>query len=119
GRAYLSKIFSDEWMAANGFLDKAGVAAKLSDVIEHKGGILPAIVHTHPETSLRETISFFSKYSVSQMPVVDDDPVERREQVVGSVDERKLLDAVYQNPGVLDRPVSDSMDEPFEFVDVR
>ena len=38
GRGYLSKIFNDEWMADYGFLEEAGPAARVGDVLRHKEG---------------------------------------------------------------------------------
>src|SRR5690606_22067474 len=56
GRNYLSKIYNDDWMAANGFLDKTGAAAKVEQVVQAKKTDLPAIVHVHPDEPVREAI---------------------------------------------------------------
>jgi cystathionine beta-synthase len=113
GRNYLSKIYSDEWMAANGFLDRAGTGAKLGAVVGRKGGGLPAIVHVHPDDSVRDAISTLAEYGVSQMPVV------RRESFDGSIRERGLLDRAYKDPTVLDRTVGEVMEDPLPTVDAR
>lgn len=42
GRGYLSKIFSDEWMAGHGFLEEAGPAARIGDVLNDKEGGIPS-----------------------------------------------------------------------------
>ncbi|QBI19067.1 cystathionine beta-synthase [Egibacter rhizosphaerae] len=123
GRNYLSKIFNDEWMAANGFLDKAGAEARIHQVLEAKPGELPAIVHAHPEDKLRDIITILHEHRVSQVPVLQrDEPGtegERWDAVVGSIHERTILDRAFREPGVLDRPVGDVMDEPLPTVDVR
>jgi cystathionine beta-synthase len=119
GRNYLSKIFSDDWMAANGFLDKTGIGAKLAGVIDRKRGDLPPIVHVHPDEPVREAIATLHRYSVSQMPVVKREQLNSRDDVVGSIRERGLLDRAYRDPTVLDRTVGELMDDPLPMVDVR
>ncbi|CAN5214075.1 cystathionine beta-synthase [soil metagenome] len=119
GRNYLSKIFSDDWMAANGFLDRSGVGAKLRGVVERKGTELPSIVHIHPDEPVREAIATLHTYAVSQMPVVKREQLESRDDVVGSIRERGLLDRAYRDPQVLDRTVGEVMEEPLPMVDVR
>ncbi len=119
GRGYLSKIFNDDWMASNGFLDRSGAAAKVREVVAAKGGALPAIVHVHPDEPVREAIATLHTYGVSQMPVVKRDTAESRDDVLGSIRERGLLDRVYRDPTVLDVTVGEVMDEPLPVVDAR
>jgi len=119
GRNYLSKIFNDEWMAANGFLDKKGVAARVAEVLAARRGDLPAIVHVHPDEPVREAIATLHRYGVSQMPVVKRDRLESRDDVLGSIAERGLLDRAYRDTGVLDQTVGELMDEPLPMVDAR
>ncbi|MGH8910384.1 MAG: cystathionine beta-synthase [Egibacteraceae bacterium] len=120
GRSYLSKIYSDEWMAANGFLDRTGAgAARLAEVLAAKTGPVPAIVHVHPDEAVREAIATLHTYGVSQMPVVKRDQLQAQEDVLGSIRERSLLERVYRDPGVLDRTVGEAMDPPLPMVDHR
>jgi cystathionine beta-synthase len=119
GRNYLSKIFNDDWMAANGFLDRAGTGAKLTAVIGGKDADLPPIVHVHPDESVKEAIATLHTYGVSQMPVVTRAHLDTRDDVLGSIRERSLLDRAYQDPTVLDRTVGEVMDEPLPMVDAR
>ena len=119
GRSYLSKMYNDEWMAGHGFLDRTGAAAHLGDVVNAKRGALPAIVHVHPDEPVRGAIAVLHEYSVSQMPVVKRDVPEHRDDVVGSIRERGLLDRVYRDPAMLDRTVGEVMDDPLPMVDLR
>src|SRR5687767_8383565 len=119
GRGYLSKIFNDDWMASNGFLDKHGSAAHVSEVLGGKGGTLPQIVHVHPDELVREAIATLHHYAVSQMPVVKRETMESHDDVLGSIRERGLLDRVYRDPSVLDQTVSEVMEEPLPIVDSR
>lgn len=120
GRNYLSKIFDDDWMASNGFLDRAGTAARLRDVVGAKpAGHLPAIAHVHPEETVRAAIALLHEYAISQVPVVKPEELDTRDDVLGTVREGGLLERVYRDPGVLDRTVGEVMDEPLPMVDAR
>jgi len=119
GRGYLSKIFNDDWMASNGFLDRRGTMARLRDVLSSRGGEVPRIVHVHPDETVRTAIATLHEYGISQLPVVKRDELESREDVLGSLRERGLLERVYRDPGVLDAPVGDIMDAPLATADAR
>ncbi len=97
GRGYLSKIFNDEWMAGYGFLDTAAETTA-GDVLARKrdsAGALPEFVHVHPGETVREAIDIMREYAVSQMPVVKEEPPVMAGEIVGSVVERDLLDALF------------------------
>ena len=119
GRNYLSKIYNDDWMADHGFLDRGGIAARISEIVAAKAGGLPAIVHVHPDEPVRDAIATLHTYAVSQMPVVKRDELEQRDDVLGSIRERGLLERVYTDPSVLDLTVGEVMDEPLPVVDSR
>ncbi|HUH07041.1 MAG TPA: cystathionine beta-synthase [Egibacteraceae bacterium] len=119
GRNYLSKIYNDEWMAANGFLDRSRSAAQLAAVLRAKRTEVPAIVHAHPDDLVRDVIATLHEYGVSQMPVVKRAAADDREDILGSIRERGLLDRVYRDPQVLDRAVGEVMEEPLPAVDAR
>jgi cystathionine beta-synthase len=94
GRGYLSKIFNDDWMADYGFLVSAEDAT-VADVLARKGQEVPELVHVHPNETVREAIDILREYGVSQMPVVKAEPPVTAGEVVGSVAERELLDALF------------------------
>ena len=95
GRGYLSKIFSDKWMADYGFLRAPGQTT-VGDVLRAKSGETPALVHAHPNETVREAIDILREYGVSQLPVVRAEPPVTAGEVVGSVDEKQLLDALFK-----------------------
>ncbi|MPZ87795.1 MAG: cystathionine beta-synthase [Nitriliruptorales bacterium] len=119
GRNYLSKIYNDDWMVANGFLDRTGTAARLRDVLAVKVGKLPAIVHVHPDESVHEAIRTLQEFGVSQMPVVKRETLDAQDDVLGSIRERSLLERVYRDAATLDLTVRDVMDEPLPAADAR
>ncbi|MEO6822353.1 MAG: cystathionine beta-synthase [Candidatus Nanopelagicales bacterium] len=108
GRGYLSKVFSDEWMADYGFLTVAGERT-VGDVLRGKTGALPQLVHTHPNETVREAIDILREYAVSQLPVVKAEPPVMAAEVVGSVSERALLDALFTGKAHLSDPVEHHM----------
>jgi len=94
GRGYLSKVFNDEWLARYGFV-QSGDAITVGDVLRGKDGALPPFVHTHPTETVRDAIDILREYGVSQMPVVRAEPPVMAAEVVGSVVERDLMDALF------------------------
>ena len=108
GRGYLSKVFNDEWLASYGFLHTSGERT-LGDVLRSKSGDLPQLVHTHPQETVREAIDILREYGVSQLPVVRAEPPVKAAEVVGSVSERDLLDALFAGKANLADPVEKHM----------
>ena len=94
GRGYLAKIFNDEWMADYGFLSAVTAEPRVADVVERKAGLLPPFVHVHPDDDVRTAIESLREYDVSQLPVLSAEPPVMAAEVVGSIVERDLLDAL-------------------------
>jgi cystathionine beta-synthase len=109
GRGYLSKIFNDEWMADYGFLTADGRAESVRDVLTRKSGQVPEFVHVHPNETVREAIDILREYGVSQMPVVRAEPPVMIAEVMGSVVERDLLDALFNGRARLADPLERHM----------
>ncbi|HVE63520.1 MAG TPA: cystathionine beta-synthase [Mycobacteriales bacterium] len=109
GRGYLSKIFNDEWMADFGFLTKDTSEPSVRDVLAHKASALPEIVHVHPHETVGSAIAILREYGVSQMPVVKEEPPLMAAEVVGSVIERDLLEAVFADRAALEETLDRHM----------
>src|SRR3954468_6045479 len=96
GRGYLTKIFSDAWLARYGFAPRPEQSVRVvGDVLREKSGELPSLVHTHPNETIAEAVAILREYGVSQMPVVRAEPPVMAAEVVGSVSERGLLGALF------------------------
>ncbi len=108
GRGYLSKIFSDTWMADYGFLSQPGEVT-VGDVLAGKSGPTPVLVHAHPHETVRDAINILREYGVSQLPVVGAEPPVTAGEVVGSVSERDLLDALFAGTAALADPLERHM----------
>jgi cystathionine beta-synthase len=115
GRGYLSKIFSDTWMADYGFLAQGGENTVL-DVLRGKDGETPSLVHAHPNETVREAIDILREYGVSQMPVVRAEPPITAGEVVGSVSERALLDALFAGTASLADALEPHMSPPLPII---
>jgi cystathionine beta-synthase len=110
GRGYLSKIYNDAWMADYGFLQAAGTT--VGDLLAARDPALPSLVHTHPDETVRQAIAILREYGVSQMPVVKHEPPVVLAEVVGGVTERDLMDSVFTDATMLERPVGEVMGAP-------
>jgi cystathionine beta-synthase len=114
GRNYLSKFFNDEWMRQNGYLARLG-AVRIREVLAAHAQGLPRLVTVGAGKSVGEAIDLMQQYGISQLPVVDDSDGHG---VVGTLQERTLLDRVYRDPAVVTTAVSSAMDAPLSQVGV-
>jgi cystathionine beta-synthase len=116
GRGYLSKIFNDEWMADYGFLSAQTSEPLVADVLARRERGLPELVHVHPEENVGAAIALLREYDVSQLPVVKQEPPLMAAEVVGSVVERDLLDALVAGRARPSDPVGGHMSAPLPTV---
>ncbi len=120
GRGYLSKVFNDDWMRENGFLDRMPTPARVRDLLAHHERELPALVTVPANTLVRDAIVLLQQYSISQLPVSrDTTELSTVNSLIGSIQERSLLERLFRQPDALDQPVERIMDRPFPLVDVN
>jgi cystathionine beta-synthase len=81
GQKYVSKIFNDDWMRENGFLDSAPGLGTVADVLHMRGK--RKIVTTMPTAKVKDVIGTLKQLGISQLPVVEKG---RLRGVVGEVD---------------------------------
>ncbi|MDQ3578316.1 MAG: cystathionine beta-synthase [Actinomycetota bacterium] len=114
GRGYLSKVFNDSWMAQYGFLPPEHSGATVGDVLRRKGstGSLPEFIHAHPTETVADAVAILREFGVSQMPVVNAEPPVMAAEVVGAVNERDLLDALFTGKAALADLVEKHMSGP-------
>jgi cystathionine beta-synthase len=128
GRNYLSKVYNDAWMRDNGFLDRLPVHARARDLVATRGRELPPLITVPADMTVREAIDVLHRYGISQLPVTragmptgngsDRPTLTDVHEMIGSIQERNLLEKVFRSPDVLDRRVAEVMDPPFPLVDV-
>jgi len=112
GRGYLTKVFNDAWMSSYGFLPPDSSGATVGDVLTRKSGALPSLVHSHPNETVAEAVAILSEFGVSQMPVVSAEPPVMAAEVVGAVNERDLLDALFTGKAQLADRLEKHMSPP-------
>ncbi|MBX3070309.1 MAG: cystathionine beta-synthase [Thermomicrobiales bacterium] len=119
GRGYLSKMYNDDWMRENGFLSRFRGPKRVAELVTHHGRNVPDVVWVSSEDTVARAIEVLREHDISQLPVVRP-PVEGPiaiQTVVGSIQERTLLDRLYENPEVLSAKVTTIMDGAFNLVD--
>jgi cystathionine beta-synthase len=112
GRGYLTKVFNDQWMASYGFLPPEHSGAAVGDVLRRKDGTLPKLVHVHPSETVGDAVAVLREFGVSQMPVVAAEPPVMAAEVVGAVNERDLLEALFTGKAALADRVDKHMSVP-------
>jgi cystathionine beta-synthase len=115
GRSYLSKIYNDEWMRQNGYLQRYPLHATVLDVVKDRVGTPGLIVVSKAET-VRSAIETMQRYGISQIPVVADGEARTVNDIVGSVQERTMLDRLFRDPALVDQTVERVMETPFPVV---
>jgi cystathionine beta-synthase len=120
GRAYLSKFYDDNWMLEYGFLDRRAPAPTVAEVLRAKRAEepdVPELVTIESHEKLGQAIDLMQRYSISQIPVIRHQPVDSLADIVGSLQERGLLDRIFKNPDALNEEVAAAMQPPLAAVD--
>ncbi|HYA08265.1 MAG TPA: pyridoxal-phosphate dependent enzyme, partial [Gaiellaceae bacterium] len=118
GRSYMSKFYDDNWMLEHGFVERQAAAPTVGEVLHAKhGGDLPALVTIAAHAKVGEGIDTMQRYGISQLPVVRDGRCESLADVIGSLQDRALLERVFTNPDVLHEDVATAMQPPLAAVE--
>jgi cystathionine beta-synthase len=120
GRSYLSKLYNDEWMRANGLLDRPGAVTRVAELLaaRHHGPNLPDLVLARTTERVGDVIDRLQEFGISQMPVSEAPDGDAIASIVGAIAERGLLDRAYRDPSVVERTVGEVMDRPLPIIDV-
>jgi cystathionine beta-synthase len=117
GRSYLSKFLDDNWMIEHGFLERSAPAPTVRELLRAKGGETPALLTISAHQKVAEAIAVMEQYSISQLPVVRDGEVSSLSDVIGSIQDRALLDLVFKNADALHEDVAIAMQGPLTTID--
>jgi cystathionine beta-synthase len=115
GRNNLSKIYSDEWMRQNGYLERFP-RLTIADVIAARERELPPLITVSTREKVGRAIDMMQEFGISQMPVTEDGGGAGG-RMVGSIQERSLLDRVYRDPNLIETPVGAAMDTAFPMIE--
>jgi cystathionine beta-synthase len=120
GRAYLSKFFDDNYMLDLGFLERAAPSPSVEEVLSSKRTEepdIPDLVTITANQKVGAAIDLMQRYSISQLPVIRDGEVDSLADVIGSLQDRDLLDRVFKNPDALNEDVAAAMQPPLAAID--
>jgi len=109
GRGYLSTVFNDDWMAGYGFLEAA--SPTVGDVLKAKDRLENQLVYVQPADTLRMAIKLMHEHEISQVPVAKGPMPLANAEVIGSLDELKIMEAVFKDSSLLDKASEELMGE--------
>jgi cystathionine beta-synthase len=117
GRSYLSKFLDDNWMIEHGFLERTAPAPTVRELLRAKAGETPSLVTISAHQKVSEAIDVMERYSISQLPVVRDGELSSLSDVIGSLQDRALLDLVFKNADALHEDVAVAMQGPLTTIE--
>ena len=117
GRSYLSKFLDDNWMIEHGFLERAAPVPTVRELLRAKPDSTPQLVTISAHQKVAEAIDVMERYSISQLPVVRDGEVQSLADVIGSLQDRDLLERVFRNSDALHEEVATAMQGPLATVE--
>ena len=109
GRQYVSKVYSDEWMRENRYLEPA-VRLTAGECVRRKTGGRE-LLSVGPGGSAQEALQRMDTLDISQLPVLDNG------EPLGAVSEDRLVALVLQGEDLGKRVVHEVMDPPFPTVE--
>ncbi|HLK39265.1 MAG TPA: pyridoxal-phosphate dependent enzyme [Polyangiaceae bacterium] len=108
GHKYLSKIFNDDWMRENGFLQDAPGMGTVRDVLAARE--TRPLVTAAPNAKVREVIAQMKTTGISQLPVVDAGTLR------GIVAEVDVLRALVSGGKTLDATIAELVESEYATV---
>jgi len=99
GSRYLSKVYDDQWLKENSFLDEESRYGTVAGILSQSTH--PPLVTASPADSVQQIIDLMKKHGISQIPLVDDG------NLAGMITEVRLLKAMVDDPANVDRPVKE------------
>ncbi|MFQ5877492.1 MAG: pyridoxal-phosphate dependent enzyme [Acidobacteriota bacterium] len=107
GSRYLSKVYDDDWMRENSFLDDEEIYGRLGDLV---GRRRQPLIAAAPGDGVQKIIEIMKSHGISQLPVLEGG------RLLGIISEVDLLKALIEDPACVDRPVADFMDQNYVVV---
>jgi cystathionine beta-synthase len=118
GRSYMSKFYDDDWMLQYGFVERRAPAPAISEVLRFKRGEeVPALIVIGAHEKVGQAIDLMQQYSISQLPVVRNGEPESLADMIGSLQDRALLERVFLHPDALHEDVANAMQPPLVAVE--
>jgi cystathionine beta-synthase len=119
GRSYMSKFYDDNWMLEHGFVERQAPVPTVEELLRAKHGPeMPPLVTISAHEKVGEGIDTMQRYGISQLPVVRDGRCDSLADVIGSLQDRALLERVFGNPDAVHEDVAAAMQPPLAAVEV-
>jgi cystathionine beta-synthase len=112
GRNYLNKIYSEEWMIENNYIEGKEDKISVSHLLSNKTNKIDRLVSISPDAEIGVAIALMKKYDISQLPVTSDDVQ------VGSVRELAIMKKLVDKTAANNQKVSEFMEPPLPSVDI-
>ena len=106
GSKYLSKIYNDNWMKENQFLDPP-VQLSTREILAEKGRDHAQLISVSSDATIGQSIELMRSHGISQVPVIAEG------QCLGRLDEARLLQLLLTNAEAWNHNAVEFMDEPF------
>ena len=120
GRSYMSKFYDDNWMLEHGFVERRVPPPTVLELLRAKRTEetdVPTLITIAAHQKVGEAIDVMQRYSISQLPVVRDGEVQSLADVIGSLQDRDLLDRVFKNADALHEDVAAAMQPPLAAIE--
>lgn len=111
GSRYLSKLYNDNWMKDNQYLEPR-LKITAGDVSHAKRG-KRVLISVGPDATLTEAISLMQESDISQLPVIENG------KIIGSLTETKVLSTLVSNPSLRGHNVREFIGKPFPVVNEK
>ncbi len=108
GQKYVSKIFNDDWMRENGFMDDQPGLGTVQDILRGQEG--KNIVTATSQSKVRDVIATLKKLGISQLPVVE------KNKLRGIVAEVDLLRHLVTGTKTLDSTIGELVESDYATV---
>ena len=110
GRNYLNKIYSDEWMIENRFIDSKEEEITVKDLLNIKQRKIKNLISVDPKNELNIAIQLMKKHDISQLPVIKDNVQ------IGSIRELTIMKKLTSGKAWATQKVSEIMEDPLPIV---
>ncbi len=110
GEHYLSKMYDDDWMRENGFLERPR-RTSVAEMLAAKEQRVGDLITVKPSTPIRMALSTLTAHDIGQLPVVLEG------ECVGSLTETRRMKLVIDEPELLSKSLNTVMGAPFPVLD--
>src|SRR2546425_1091495 len=109
GTRYLSKIYNDNWMRENQFLEPR-IKISAGQVVHDKVRRAETLVSVPLGITVGQAVNLMREHDISQVPVMEGG------EVVGSISETRILEILVSDPVAKRKPVAEYMEKPFPVI---